>query len=275
MISLARQVYHRPTSDPGELTTLTTAAAVGRRLLDRFLPSVYGSDRTADQVGRWLAFLASRLPTASGDPNLYWWRLPRAVPQVVITALVTAIVTVLGAVLGLLLAVAKDTDRPGATVTVGALVGFAVGLVAGLHSARVAYGSERVPQGVPWWQTVATGLYDVYIVAAALSAAGASVLVAASWLAKPSATTASISVVDRMSALRGADPATWTLALLVLVGGVATALITNGLGAGGVAPRAAACPAFAPSLCCWLAAWRRVYCSACPLCRSAACYCSI
>jgi putative intracellular protease/amidase len=218
MIALARQVYQRPDTNPEELATLATADAVQQRLLQRFLPSVYGSERAAARAGRWLALLIRGLPAHPGDPNLEWWRLPRAVPRPVIVALVTAAVTLLGAFLVPVLAliggkVSSFLPYSGGfgieflnefgladLAKGGAAVGFLAGSIAGLHAARAGRGSAPAPRRLAWLRAMAIGFADICAAAAILSATGAAILLAAAALAEPSAITASIVIMDMIQA---------------------------------------------------------------------------
>jgi tetratricopeptide (TPR) repeat protein len=88
MLWLARTIYERSDSDPGELADrerFSDQEAIENHLLDAFVPAIYasGADRsrfrcTPRQAQRWLAFLAGYLDR-TGSPDLAWWRLTRAV----------------------------------------------------------------------------------------------------------------------------------------------------------------------------------------------------
>jgi hypothetical protein len=250
MIALARQVYQRPAANPGELTTLATAEAIQRRLLDRFLPSVYGSEHAAGKAGRWLALLIRRLPAHPGDPNLEWWRLPRAVPRPMIVALVTATATLLGAFLGPVLALigkassflpysgefSTDLLRVFGLAGLakgGAAVGFLIGLIAGLHAARAGHGPEPAPRRLAWLRAMVVGFVDIWTATPIWSAVGAAILLTASALVEPSVITVNIVIAD---AIR--DPATlqslWFEILLLAVVFDVAMVFTYRLGAGGV-----------------------------------------
>jgi hypothetical protein len=97
MLYLARTIYTAPVTDPADLadpTRFPSRDSIEDHLLNQYVPAVYGSpaippdlDGAAktrrcydpDQAQAWLAFLAARLPTASGD--LAWWNLPRCVAR--------------------------------------------------------------------------------------------------------------------------------------------------------------------------------------------------
>ncbi|MFG1839853.1 NACHT domain-containing protein [Micromonospora sp. NPDC049175] len=134
MIGLARRVYQAPQSQPQELVTLPTAKAVERHLLEGFLPSVYPDPPAAERASRWLAFLAHHSRDRMRDPNLEWWRLARAVPR---AALVTLTVALFGVLVGFPMAIALV--MAGETVAEGVFVATAVGLVLGVHGARIAH----------------------------------------------------------------------------------------------------------------------------------------
>lgn len=86
MLWLARTVYERGTSDPGELLDderFGDRETIENHLLDAFVPAVYAKGRATDfdctpaQAQRWLAYLASQVDR-SGSPDIAWWRLGRA-----------------------------------------------------------------------------------------------------------------------------------------------------------------------------------------------------
>jgi hypothetical protein len=240
MIALARQVYQRPTSDPGELATLTTPGAVQQRLLSGFLPSVFGSERAAEKAGRWLALLTRHLPDQPRDPDLLWWRLPRAVPRPITVALITAAVTVVCAVLGQLLILSLtvyygavhqswvEIPTPGlAFLGLSAGLGLVLGLIAGLRTARAGHarGSARHRRGS--LDAVVSGLWNILTTAATLSALSALLLLAGRLLGLPAATVASILIVDDIRHPSQLPELVW---LPVLIGVVA--LFVNGLRSG-------------------------------------------
>lgn len=88
MLWLARTVYERRGSKPGELADVERFGdqeSIEHHLLDAFIPAVYaggaGNSRfrcTPQKARRWLAFLAAYLDR-SGSPDLAWWRLHRVV----------------------------------------------------------------------------------------------------------------------------------------------------------------------------------------------------
>lgn len=96
MLWLARTVYERGSSDPGELLDqerFGDRETIENHLLDAFVPAVYakgrpegtGFDCTSAQAQRWLAYLASRA-SSTGSPGIVWWRLGLMVRS---TALIT------------------------------------------------------------------------------------------------------------------------------------------------------------------------------------------
>ena len=84
MLWLARTVYERSDSKPGELTDMKRFGdqePIEHHLLDAFIPAVYtgatGHSRfrcTPQKARRWLAFLAAYLDR-TGAPDLAWWWL--------------------------------------------------------------------------------------------------------------------------------------------------------------------------------------------------------
>ncbi|MFF0152240.1 NACHT domain-containing protein [Micromonospora sp. NPDC005203] len=138
MIGLARRVYQAPQSAPQQLVALATAKAVERHLLEGFLPSVYPDPAAARRASRWLAFLAHHCRDRMRDPNLEWWRLARAAPR---AALVTLTVALFGVLVGIPMAVAlvMAGEPVAEAVFVATVVIVPVGLVLGVHGARIAH----------------------------------------------------------------------------------------------------------------------------------------
>jgi hypothetical protein len=86
MVSLARDTYARPGSDPGELVGLAAQGRGAGHLAAGYLAAVYrapggsgpsGGLRVYDpsDAARWLSTLAF-LMYENGSRDLYWWRLP-------------------------------------------------------------------------------------------------------------------------------------------------------------------------------------------------------
>jgi NACHT domain len=88
MLWLARTVYERDASDPGEILDeerFGDRETIENHLLDAFVPAIYAEGRpaatgfacTPAQAQRWLAYLAAQVSRA-GSPEIAWWRLGRA-----------------------------------------------------------------------------------------------------------------------------------------------------------------------------------------------------
>ncbi|HZM81788.1 MAG TPA: PH domain-containing protein [Candidatus Limnocylindrales bacterium] len=83
MLSLARVIYARPASAPGELLAFDDEAAIEAHLLRELLPAVYrrdGGDRSrwrVEQAERWLGFQAGKVvdeATGSDPLEIRWWQ---------------------------------------------------------------------------------------------------------------------------------------------------------------------------------------------------------
>ena len=103
MVGLARAIYNpRPGElagtlrNPAELCSpaLADREAVESVLFDAFIPAAYRHDPAArwkaQDVERWLVFLACHLERTIGAPDLAWWQLPLAVPGLAFVAGVVA-----------------------------------------------------------------------------------------------------------------------------------------------------------------------------------------
>jgi hypothetical protein len=151
MVSLARDVYAAPTSDPRELldaTRFPDQAAVEHHLLEAFIPAAYRNAPTApgtpsapaqrryppEQARQWLAFLARHLDTLA-TKDLAWWQLVDTIPRVtrgISVGLAAGLVFGLVGVLGQA-GVADPTYRLAATLVFGLVFGLATGLSYGLN----------------------------------------------------------------------------------------------------------------------------------------------
>lgn len=240
MISMARQVYQMPSTDPGELSRLPDADTVRQHLLGRFLPSVYGSQVRGAKAERWLVFLVSALAASPRDPNLLWWRLGKTVPRPVVTASVAVMVTLLDAVLCPLLVwlfdagygeVSLTTENFVVAAVAGGGFGLFLGVLIGRQAARSAYAVPR-PSGPLWWlRALGTGAQDIVVAAVVLSSAGSGALLVLD-LADPRAAARAAGVVIRVTGglLRG-DPGTVAGVASTLLVGAIVVTVAGGLGA--------------------------------------------
>ncbi|MBB5874212.1 hypothetical protein F4553_007646 [Allocatelliglobosispora scoriae] len=224
MISLTRQVYQRPGTDPGELAALSTGNEIHQRILGRFLPAVYG-DRSP-VVARWLAHLVPRLQAFPRDPHLAWWRLAKSLPK----PLLAILVAVQMLVLSMLLCFGIDaaftaTPEPGSALLAGAVYGTLLGLVAGLQTARAVHAQDEPPRRLPRLRAGLRAVRDVYFVAGALSVISALVLLVGLWLDEDYARQASISIAYLLSGPGHVDRDV-VLSILLTVIGVITVLMT-------------------------------------------------
>jgi len=158
MTAMARSVYSDTGRDPAELLQerFGSPALIEEYLLDAFVPAVFdettgGGGRgrsawTADQVGRWLGFLARHLERRKAV-NLAWWELETALPALLrrlAPGLLAGCVgaAVVGIVLTLFLPyVLSNHWRSGTVVSSGGLV---VGGVAGLTAGLALLGRHRM-----------------------------------------------------------------------------------------------------------------------------------
>ncbi len=224
MISLARQVYRDPASDPAELTRFATADAAGRHLLARYLPSVYPGRRERARSTRWLSFLAHHLRDRVGDPNYEWWRLARSVPIAVLAAMIVAAAALLGAVLTPAVAlIAGTTKDPGRLVLPGVIVGVTVGAVAAVRTVSAG----RRPGGSGLLRAIGSGVVrDVGILLTTVSALGVAALGIGYLVARPAALTVDFAVVEWLMTSLFSGGAATEIPFVAL--GVITAV--NGLG---------------------------------------------
>ncbi|MDA3643035.1 NACHT domain-containing protein [Saccharopolyspora indica] len=148
MISLARQVYRRPGSEPGTLAGFSTADEIENHLLEQFLPTAYPKD--PDRARRWLVFLAHHLETRVADPNFEWWHLPRAVPRWIV-GFVGGLATALALVIPFLLATAFVESRyADETLYIGSTLSVLLGAGVGVRTARTAHPPVRQSRNWAW-----------------------------------------------------------------------------------------------------------------------------
>jgi hypothetical protein len=244
MISLARQVFRSPRSDPGELVGLRDVGEVNRLLLDRLLPSAFGDEFDGTRAERWLAFLVNHLPDRPRDPDLLWWRLGRAVPATLITALVSALVTVVEIIVFFpILVVFLSLMSEGAPLSTAHLVGaflacsgwgLFLGVVAGRQTARSAHGTGPGNGRLAWLTALLTGMYDVLVALATASCAGTVVLLLAGLLDREVAGSAAENVVGIAARLLHGDPRILLFATVGIFLSAIVVTVTNGLGRRGV-----------------------------------------
>lgn len=149
MTAMARSVYSDTHRSPAKLKHFSSPEQIEEHLLDAFIPAVFdetvtgGEDRgksawTADQVRRWLVFLARHLERRKAV-DLAWWEVETALP-VLLRRLAPGLLAgcVGAAVMGIALAlflpyVFINHWRSGTVVASGGLVvGGVVGLTVGL-----------------------------------------------------------------------------------------------------------------------------------------------
>jgi thioredoxin-like negative regulator of GroEL len=144
MVALARTAYEDPATDPTDLLDVTTRSAIGTRLMDAFIASVYTTPADARDGGRparayrparaakWLGCLAYHLYTA-GTRDLHWWQIPpdlltshprraRDAGPLIITIAAAVIAGILGGTVG---------GVPSAAAAAACAVGLAGGTAAG------------------------------------------------------------------------------------------------------------------------------------------------
>jgi hypothetical protein len=157
MVGLARAIYNpRPGElagalrDPAELCdpVLTDRAGVESLLFDAFIPAAYRHDPvgrwTAHDTQKWLVFLAHHLERNIAGPDLAWWQLPLAAPNLAPwIGLVAAGVAGAGAVIGIATGVVA-----GGAVGVGVVAGVVVG--AGVVAAVGPKRSPKPAHGIRW-----------------------------------------------------------------------------------------------------------------------------
>jgi hypothetical protein len=243
-VSLARQVYRSPGSRPEELTGLGSPAEIQRRLLDRFLPSVYPGKRGAARATRHLSFLSHHLREVVGDPNLRWWELSRAVPSGVITAGIVLIATAAAFLVAVAFAVIEgpsDSDfsslgyllryTAGGAVAIGGVLG----AFSGFHAGRISRARRR-PGLI---RAVVNDLATIFALLSLVGGVFAILLLADYCTSRPTAYALSFRIQDLSDHWFGIPNSKRQLGLVVLVllGGVA---LTNGLsfGLGGTPRRA-------------------------------------
>lgn len=232
MISLVRQIYRDPASDPTEVTRFATSDAIGQHLLAHFLPSVYPRERERVRSTRWLSFLAHHLRDRVADPNYEWWRLHRSVPAAVIAIMIIVFATVLGAVLTPTVAVILGTSKGfGELVLPGSIIGVVVGVVAAPRSIPTATAGGRTSgPGLP--RTIVTGVVrDIRILLTAASAIGVAALTVGYLFARLPTIGAVFGVVGWVRELWSPDSDTSIPALLIVFIVLGVITVTNGLSA--------------------------------------------
>ncbi|GGN20977.1 hypothetical protein FHR83_002084 [Actinoplanes campanulatus] len=194
MISLARAVYRAPATDPAELLRMP-GDIVDTHLLGEFLRAAYPAERDR----RRLALLAA-------GPQLRWWTLASLVRSAVLTGVIAALLAGLGAAAGAGIA-ALSGYRFGPAIGYATVTGLALGVLAGLRTARTARGGE--PSG------------------------GLGVLAAALRDGLAAGTVFAIGGTAALAAIGGSGAGLLgPLALLGVVGGTMFGIISNGLAAG-------------------------------------------
>lgn len=232
MISLARQIYRDPASDPTELTRFATADAAGQHLLTQFLPTSYPRERECVRSTRWLSFLAHHLRDRVADPNYEWWRLSRSVPSAVIATTIVVIGTVLGATLTPALALALGSSKTFAQLLLpGVVIGLIAGVMAAPRSTRTATADEQAA-GPRLLRTICSGVaQDIGTLLQAVSAISAAALGIGYLVAEPAIVATDFGVVGWLRGLWTGDSQTSipTLSIVFVVLGVIT--VTNALSA--------------------------------------------
>ncbi|RKT88199.1 NACHT domain-containing protein [Saccharopolyspora antimicrobica] len=175
MISLARQVYRKPSSDPGQLAAFSTSEEIENHLLEQFLPTAYPKE--PERARRWLAFLAHHLEIRVAGPNFEWWHLPRAVPRWIL-GLLSGLSTAVAVVVPHLLAtIGSDAMYTAETLGVGVHLGVMLGVGVGVRVARTAHVAGRRSRNRVW--TVLRGAAGDLLAAVAVLALILAVLVLA------------------------------------------------------------------------------------------------
>jgi WD40 repeat protein len=140
MVTLAREVYRRPATDPSELVGYRSREAIEERLLDRYLPAVYPSSKSAAEAVALLRTMLPVMSTTQDGATWEWWRAALLVPRPVLVALVTLHGVVVGATLGCAAALLPGvslSDSAGNGAVIGAVVGFIGGLTTARSTRRV------------------------------------------------------------------------------------------------------------------------------------------
>jgi hypothetical protein len=155
MVGLARAVYNRRPGeltgtlrDPAELCSpdLSDQAAVESLLFDEFIPAAYRHDPAirwrAKNAERWLVFLAGHLEYTICRPNLAWWQLSLAVPNLALT-LAAVLSIAFGAVIGAVFEAASKAEPMTRTLS-----GIVVGAVGALVLGVVIYEEVKKTSGI-------------------------------------------------------------------------------------------------------------------------------
>jgi hypothetical protein len=132
MTALARTVHEPAGTRPADLTGLRSAGTVERRLLERFLPTVYPGEGSREV--RAFVFLAHHLQYRLDTRDLQWWQLGWAVPRVVTFAVVAGVMTLAGVLASALVMPFPETRRYNAAL--GTVLSLGAGVVAGLNAMR-------------------------------------------------------------------------------------------------------------------------------------------
>jgi WD40 repeat protein len=252
MISLARQIYRDPTTDPSELAALATADAVRQHLLTQFLPSVYPHERERTRSARWLSFLAHHLRDRVGDPNFEWWRLTLSAPTGVIAIMITVVAAALGAVLTPAVAFILGASStmpvlPG----VGAIVGVVVGVPAALRSMRAATVTGRAAKAGLVRAIVSGVARDIRVLLTVGSALVVSALVPGYLFARPVVVSVDFAFVRWARDMLSHNTSASIPALMIIIVTLGVITVTNGLSAlsGGLPQRSTPRPRLlAPSV---------------------------
>jgi NACHT domain len=167
MVGLARAIYNpRPGELPGALRepaelcnpALADRAAVESLLFDAFIPAAYrdvlaGRWRAQD-VERWLVYLASHLEDTIRSPDLAWWQLPLAIPGLTFAARTAAwVVTLIGYGTGMRTAF-RESPRPVRGIRLQApsrgnvVVAVAAGAGAGVGAGVLLWAAAEIGAGV-------------------------------------------------------------------------------------------------------------------------------
>jgi hypothetical protein len=119
---------------------------------DAFITAAYRDDTaagwTAQQATKWLAFLARHLERTIVGPDLAWWQLPLAVPNLALwIGLVAAVAAGTLAVFGIEIGIETGVVAGG---VVGIMIGVGVGILAASGAAVGVKGSPTPAHGIRW-----------------------------------------------------------------------------------------------------------------------------
>jgi hypothetical protein len=220
MISLARRVYHRPSSRPQELTEFSTVEAARHHVLEELLRVAYLRERDRARAQRWLAFLAHHLQKRVRNPNFEWWHLARAVPKWVFATLI-AVITLPALLVGLV------PDEP---PVLGAASAAAFGVMIGLRVGRAAHAPSMPAGRRRVLATVGGMLHDLGIVVATFFAISAILLLVSLAITPDSAIDTASEFADWTDPSSTIDSSVAILAAAVFIVGIVSNVINvNGL----------------------------------------------